>query len=514
MFVNILSKLTFIYIFAKNIIIGMQKKIIILFIIFCCGFFYAQEGFSRKQIDSLTNILWDSKFFNNEGLLKLTDLYYQAKEIEYTEGQLRLLTKIVEIKSSNLDFVSALQYLKYMKALSLGAEKYEDYTYANCLEAKIFFLDKNYSQAKKVLNRAERYLYKIEDVEKRRKAKTEIYIYQWYNFEKSKLPKSSYADSLLSISKKLYKESLLIQNDYHRATRVLYSANLVVNSLILLKRYEEAMKYLKIAKREIKTAGEITYLSADYYEAKGDVEYNFKPYKSSSTDSALASYNKAIAIGEKLGYTAKTKELYSKVAEIYGEKKDHAKQASFLEKSSDLKDSIQIKENRGLSEVKPLLYAISNKGDVAETPYQNMPLLYFLSAVALLLIGIGGRKLYLNKNKNQTKNIVKVAPDKDPVVRTNSYNHLINLALKNDSSFYLTFLETYPDFADKLLNINPTIKASDIEYCAYIKLNLDTKQIAVLKNISVRAVEGKKYRIRKKLDISIDENMYIWLSNL
>ncbi len=53
-------------------------------------------------------------------------------------------------------------------------------------------MDKNYSQAKKVLNLAEKYLYKIQDKEKRRKAKTEIYIYQWYNFEKSKLPKSLY----------------------------------------------------------------------------------------------------------------------------------------------------------------------------------------------------------------------------------------------------------------------------------------------------------------------------------
>ncbi len=55
--------------------------------------------------------------------------------------------------------------------------------------------------------------------------------------------------------------------------------------------------------------------------------------------------------------TAKTKELYSKIAEIYREKKDYAKQALFLQKSSNLEDSIQIKENKGLSEVKPLLYA-------------------------------------------------------------------------------------------------------------------------------------------------------------
>lgn len=493
----------------------MQKKIIFILVVFCAGFFYSQDYTERKKIDSITNVLWDPKFFNNEGLLKLTDLYNHAKELDYTDGQIKLLSRIVEIKTSYLDFVSALQYLRYLKTLSLDAEKYEDYTYANCLEAKIFFMDKNYSQAKKVLNRAERYLYKIEDVEKRRNSKTEIYIYQWYNFEKSKFPKSSYADSLLSISKKLYKESVLIQNNKNRAKRILYSANLVVNSLILLKRYEEALKYLKIAKHQLKTVGEITYIGADYYEAKGDVEYNLKRYRDSSSDSALASYNKAIKIGEELGYNARTKELYSKVAKIYGEKKDHEKQALFLEKSNDLKDSFRIEENKGLSEVKPTLYTNNDVNDINDSPNQNRTLYYYLFFTVFIVFftGVGARKFF-NKKRKQKETMAKLASESNSVLKTNPYNNLIDLALKNDSSFYLTFLEVYPDFAKKLLDINPTIKASDIEYCAYIKLNLDTKQIAVLKNISVRAVEGKKYRIRKKLDISIDENMYIWLSKL
>lgn len=490
----------------------MKTKIPLLLLIFNIVFFYSQEKKTEKQIDSITIALWSSNFFNDEGLVQLTELYYQAKEIGYEEGQIRLLKRIVEIKTSYSDFISALQYLKYLKSLSLSAQQYEEYTYANCLEAKIFFMDKNYSQAKKVLNLAEKYLYKIQDKEKRRKAKTEIYIYQWYNFEKSKLPKSSYTDSLLSISKKLYNEAVLIENNHQRAKSVLYSTNLMVNSLILLKKYEEAVKYLKIGGQELKTFGEVTYLGVDYYEAKGDVEYNFKHYKGSSNDSALASYNKAIKIGEALGYTAKTKELYSKVAEIYREKKDYAKQALFLQKSSNLEDSIQIKENKGLSEVKPLLYA--NKGDITETPSQNRTLLYFLSAVALLTIVIGGRKLYFNKKKNKIQPLEKVTSEKDPVVKTNPYNHLISLALKNDSSFYLTFLEAFPDFSEKLLNINPLMKISDIEFCAYIKLNLETKQIAIMKKISVRAVEGKKYRIRKKLGISAEENMYIWFSKL
>ncbi len=96
----------------------------------------------------------------------------------------------------------------------------------------------------------------------------------------------------------------------------------------------------------------------------------------------------------------------------------------------------------------------------------------------------------------------------------NSIGKLLRLIYEDNTSFYIAFLEVYPDFSEKLLQINPALKFSDIEFCAYIKLNLQTKQIAQFKKISTRAVEGKKYRIRKKLNIPRDVNMYIWMSRI
>ena len=492
----------------------MKIKLFLLFLIFNIAFLHSQEKLTKKQIDSIANVLWSPKFYSDEGLVKLTELYYQAKEIDYEEGQVRLLIRIADIKAGKLDYKGALETLKILKPLSLSIGNYAEYVSGCGLEAKILFFDRNYSQAKKVLHEAEKYLPQIQDKEKRRKAKLEIYIYQWYNFEKSKIPQSSYSDSLLSISKKFYQEAILIENDYHRANRVLFSTNLVTNSLVLLKRYEEASKYVQIAGRQLKVAGKVTYLGADYYEAKGDVEYNFKNINGSSNDSALASYNKAIKIGEQLQYTARTKELYSKVAKIYGENKDPKSQILFLEKSRDLKDSIETQQNKGLNELKPILYAINNKEETDEKTPQSKTILYALVIIfTTVLSGIGVLKIYQRKKKIKVKT-PEILPEKNLLPKTNPYNHLISLALNNDSSFYLTFLGVFPDFSEKLLGINPLVKISDIEFCAYIKLNLETKQIAIIKKISVRAVEGKKYRIRKKLGISADENMYIWFSKL
>ncbi len=496
----------------------MEKKLLLLFLTFHIGYLSCQEKRTKKEIDSITDALWSARLFDEERLLKFTELYYQAKEIDYGEGQVKLLTKIADLKAGRLDFKGALDVLKTLKSLSLSIGAYDSYISGSGVEAKILWSDHNYSEAQKILYQAQKYLPKIQDKEKRRKAKIEIYIYLWYCVENSKIPMYSYRDSLLSISKKMYKEAILIENDKHRANRILFSANLIMNSLILLKKYEEASLYVKIAKDQISKVSEETFIVADYYEAKGDIEYNYKSNKNYSLDLALASYNKAITIGEKLNYTAKTKELYSKVAKIYGEKKNKKSQVLFLEKSQILKDSIWKREAKALNEVKPTLYTVSKKETIEEeeSPKNKIIIHSMLTFFLVLLVGVGiGTKKFKRKKSNKAKiNKSEIAFEEDSLLKSKSYNNLINLALNNDPSFYLIFLEIYQDFGEKLLKINPMIKVSDIEFCAYIKVNLDTKQIAKLKKMSVRAVEGKKYRIRKKLNISLDQDMYIWLSEL
>nr|MDT0525984.1 hypothetical protein [Streptomyces sp. DSM 41633] len=90
-------------------------------------------------------------------------------------------------------------------------------------------------------------------------------------------------------------------------------------------------------------------------------------------------------------------------------------------------------------------------------------------------------------------------------------NHAAQLAENNDPTFYLKFTEIFPYFSQNLLEISSKLSQSDLEYCALMKMNFDTKKIAIIKKISAGAVESKKHRIRKKLNISSEEDIYIWL---
>ena len=90
---------------------------------------------------------------------------------------------------------------------------------------------------------------------------------------------------------------------------------------------------------------------------------------------------------------------------------------------------------------------------------------------------------------------------------------LLRMALEDHHSFYINFLKKFPDFNAKLLAINPTMKNSDIEFAALIKIGMNDQQIAQVKKISMKAVSSKKYRIRKKLHLSAEENTSDWLKN-
>ncbi|MDO8928903.1 MAG: LuxR C-terminal-related transcriptional regulator, partial [Bacteroidota bacterium] len=47
----------------------------------------------------------------------------------------------------------------------------------------------------------------------------------------------------------------------------------------------------------------------------------------------------------------------------------------------------------------------------------------------------------------------------------------------------------------------------DLRLCAFLRMNLSSKEIAPLLGISVRGVENHRYRLRKKLNLDADGNL-------
>ena len=73
--------------------------------------------------------------------------------------------------------------------------------------------------------------------------------------------------------------------------------------------------------------------------------------------------------------------------------------------------------------------------------------------------------------------------------------------------FQMQFSSAHPYFMESLKKKFPNLKVADIKLCCYLKMNMGTKEIARINGLSVRAVENKRYRLRKKLSLNTSTSL-------
>ena len=89
-------------------------------------------------------------------------------------------------------------------------------------------------------------------------------------------------------------------------------------------------------------------------------------------------------------------------------------------------------------------------------------------------------------------------------------NNLIEKNISNDNDwkvFEALFDQAHENFFRRLKASYPDLTQSDLKLCAYLRLNLSSKEIAPLLNISIRGVEIRRYRLRKRLALPTDSNL-------
>jgi DNA-binding CsgD family transcriptional regulator len=74
--------------------------------------------------------------------------------------------------------------------------------------------------------------------------------------------------------------------------------------------------------------------------------------------------------------------------------------------------------------------------------------------------------------------------------------------------------QVYEDLFKKLKESYPELTPRELSLCAYLRMNISSKEIATLMNISARGVEISRYRIRKKLHLDREANLTEFMINL
>ncbi len=70
------------------------------------------------------------------------------------------------------------------------------------------------------------------------------------------------------------------------------------------------------------------------------------------------------------------------------------------------------------------------------------------------------------------------------------------------------------DFLKKVKQAHQSLTPNDLRLCAYLRLNLSSKEIAPLLNISVRSIEIKRYRLRKKMELTHEQGLVEYILSI
>jgi tetratricopeptide (TPR) repeat protein len=294
----------------------------------------------------------------------------------------------------------------------------------------------------------------------------------------------------------------------HRALKIKSSP--VINSLIadyymVYKRNTDSSSYY------LNNALELLQKMNYWNIQRGQTYYYYGNFlsKMKEHEKALLYYKKSAAILERTKRVYNIPLLYSAISSTYGVLNDEEKEKEYLEKYTQLKDSLSRISNES---VNTSIDKIIGENESENISKKNIFLFYNIVIFCLVVILLF---VYIHDQKN--KDIIKQKEFETDILKeklNNSYDCIINLAKKNDPGFLNKFQEAYPDFVKKMLAINSNLSKSDLTFCAMILLGFTSKEIAQYTFVEHRSVQNKKYRLRKKINISSDVDLYLFFKNL
>ncbi|HIB8181716.1 TPA: hypothetical protein ACWX1I_003126 [Elizabethkingia anophelis] len=212
---------------------------------------------------------------------------------------------------------------------------------------------------------------------------------------------------------------------------------------------------------------------------------------------------------ETIGYF--TQYVYLQLAEVYKSSGNRSQEALYRnlynkevhQKTSELMAATSLMLKKRTADIKNSDNKAKNKEALFIILMSVIGLIICLLAYKII------QSLQLKKRKLQAKTdkIKKEAAKQ-------MYDKVLLLAKKNDSSFLVNFQELYPEYIANILNINPDLESSELAFCALLKLNFSSREIANYTFIQIASVQQRKRRLRKRLNIPSDMDVYDFLSRL
>ena len=319
------------------------------------------------------------------------------------------------------------------------------------------------------------------------------------------------------------------------------------------KRYIQALEAFNTASSYY---GEFTFQKVSLMNKKANVYYMLSEFGNCLKvidESILLSKEQNLQNEEEIAL-----ELKFKVLNKLGLSSELEITVDEILQNNDYRYSVQIDQ---------LLSGLESKNEIKikkreiEEQKQKNSRIVFISIIVILILGFAAayflsRKVYLDKqmiiaNQNQkialsdlehkkrelasiSTNIVQENEQISNILKDLKYYTSL-LKLDKDKSIFNPLIQSikriltekrkedlytdqfnaaYPGYFEYLTRTYKDLTTSDLKLCTFLRMNLNTKEIADIMGLSVRSVESRRYRLRKKLQLSKDEDLVSKLISL
>lgn len=136
--------------------------------------------------------------------------------------------------------------------------------------------------------------------------------------------------------------------------------------------------------------------------------------------------------------------------------------------------------------------------------------------LASFAIHLSQKNEILMQLKNEINKLIEEV-NSDPKQKLIELHNKIKLNIQLDGNwkdFKLHFENVHTGFFHRLIMKFPNLTPKDQKLCAYLRLNLSTKEIAQLLSITPGSAEISRIRLRKKLNLSKETNLFTFISSI
>lgn len=496
----------------------MKKSLFFLYLFIHLIFFFTltSQTYARDtdpEIDRLCALL--DQAGNVKSTVRLAKKFHQeAKKTGNTKMLVWSWNAMAVLAFDSGDFERVLEIGNQAKAVNLKLNHKTFTTHLFTLMAGSYTALGFYEEGRKMYDLAKIHAEKIADPNGRYYRMGQIYTGLAFGFESDKRQ----TDSSLYYYKRGHEEFKKISNDSKYIVGLSLSESNIASTFLDAKQYDSARKYLEVkgeAQRKFKSRQTDMLKLGNF----ATLYYEIGEYKK-----ARNTLLEVLRLADSLHAVYVKKFALNTLSKVYDKLQDPDLEKVYLLKYTAISDSLARVEKEAIR--KPLAGLLKEKElhSAHKTGKYTLILLIFLPLFFLsLYIGFVLFRKYKKTQRTNTEQgrlmeekvqMLEQAGVPEPRNEEEEMRTVVQMAIANDPAFFTKFNKFDQDFTKKVLEIAPNLVASELEFCALLRLNFETKEIARYTGLSVRAVEGKKYRVRKKLKISSEEDLNIWMTRL